>query len=1063
MNAPVGLTLGLDVGSNSIGWALVDESVGRIIAAGVRVFPEGVDRDQKGGEVSKNEARRIARGMRRQTARRARRKKMLRAALVTAGLLPDVALRPADAPERVAWEGEQFGAEDPYSLRRRALTERLEPHEIGRVLLHLAQRRGFLSNRKADRAKKKETSDMLQEISALEAEMGGRTLGQHLAELQDHDPQARLRGRHTRRDMYEREFDAIWAAQQRHHPDLLTDRLKYGSAGRQTYPRDSAPLGAGEALGRYGVHGILFFQRPMYWPKSVVGQCELEPRQKRCPRADRLAQRCRLLQEVNNLRLLDTTSGEERPLNPEERDVLLRLLERAKEKKFDDIRKEFGRKLSVPETIRFNLERGDRTKLLGMPTDAILAHKDLFGKAWYDRPEAEKNAIVRSMLPDGDEEPAIRQKAAVWGMGAEGVEALLDVSLPEGYASFSRAALEKLLPHLERGLPLMTKDGTPSALSEDGYQRPDQRVVNQKDFLPPPPPITNPLVRQALHEVRKVVNAIIREYGRPARIHIELAREVKGTAKDRERRSKEMRQREQERDNAADEIRKAGVKVTRDAIDRYLLWQEQRHECVYSGRCISLAQLFGGEVDVDHVLPRERSMDNSFMNRVVCFRSENDAKKDRTPYEWLAATDPAKYEDVLQRTKSLLYPKAQRFRQQNVTLDDFFARQFVDTTYITTQVHEYVRCLGTDVLCTKGMHTADLRRHWGLNTVLSGGGPNLKNRDDHRHHAVDAVVVALTDRSRLQQLAALYRRDHQPDATLPAPWANFRDAVASAIKAINVSHRTHRKVHGPLHEETIYGPTAKPGRERQGDRPWAKGWDEKPGLFVHRKPLETLTLAEVEHIRDERVRELVIERLERHGIKAGRKKRGEGDDAESSGQKGIPKEVWKEPLLLTPREGAGGHPAVIKKVRLVKTEGTIRPIRGGTAYVKPGSLHHLCLFEYTDERGRTKREADFVSMLEAAERKKKGEPLIRRAHPTRADARFVMSLSRSEMVLGTFKGKEQLVRFVTAASTQGQLYFVSHTDARPSKEVTKYAAKANTLVGRKVTVDVLGRIRWAND
>src|SRR5262249_28500750 len=151
-------------------------------------------------------------------------------------------------------------------------------------------------------------------------------------------------------------------------------------------------------------------------------------------------------------------------------------------------------------------------------------------------------------------------------------------------------------------------------------------------------------------------------------------------------------------------------KVSRDAIERYLIWEEQRHECIYSGRSIGLAQLFGGEVDVDHILPRERSLDNSFMNRALCFRSENDAKKDRTPYEWLAESDSDKYEAVLQRTQPPAYPyaKARRFRQPTVTLDDFFARQFVDTTYITTQVRQYVRCLGADVLCTKGTHTYEL-------------------------------------------------------------------------------------------------------------------------------------------------------------------------------------------------------------------------------------------------------------------------------------------------------------------------------------------------------------------
>jgi CRISPR-associated endonuclease Csn1 len=889
--------------------------------------------------------------------------------------------------------------------------------------------------------------------------------------------------------MYEREFDAIWDAQQRHYPELLTDRLKYGSMGRQTYPREPVPLGTADPLEMYGLHGLLFFQRPMYWPKSVVGQCELEPKQRRCPRADRLAQRCRLLQEVNNLRLLDTSSAEERPLNTEERALLLRFLERAKERKFDDIRKEFCRKLSVPETIRFNLERGDRSKLLGMPTDVALAHKSVFGKAWYDRDEAAKNAIVQSLveLLEKDDAVTIRHKAtAEWGLTPEAANALLDVDLPEGYASLSRVAIEKLLPHLERGLPLMTRDDTPSALSEAGYLRPDQRVVNQKEFLPAPPPITNPLVRQALYEVRKVVNAIIREHGLPARIHIELAREVKGTALDRARRSREMREREQARDRAAQELREHGIRVSRDAIDRYLLWKEQRQDCVYSGKHIGLAQLFGGEVDLDHILPRDRSLDNSLMNRVLCFRSENADKGDRTPHEWLAATDPAKYDAVLQRTRHKDYPyaKAQRFRQQHVTLDDFFARQFVDTTYITTQVHEYVRCLGTDVLCPKGQHTADLRRYWGLGTVLREQADSpawreaadliagQKDRADHRHHAVDAIVIALTDRARLQKLAEVFhrRRTGQSEDTLAVPWPGFRAAVAEAVRGTNVSHRTRRKVHGALHEATIYGPTDKAGRRREGERPWARGWFEEPGVFVCRKPLEELTLAEVEHIRDERVRELVTERLAQHGLKPGRKERkkkgpGEevGEGGASSGRR-IPAEVWKEPLLLTPRRSrSSARPAVIKTVRVLKAEGTIQPIRDGSAYVKPGSLHHLCLFELTDERGRLKRETVFVSMLEAARRRGNRETIIRRTHPTRADARFVMSLSGGEMVLGTFKGKEQLVRFVTAASTQGQLYFVPHTDARPSKEVTKYAVKAGTLVGRKVMVDVLGRIRWAND
>lgn len=1014
------LTLGLDLGSNSIGWALVDEVNDRLIAAGVRVFPEGVDRDQKGGEKSKNEDRRIARGMRRQIARRSRRKRQLRACLRRSGLLP------ADPAE-----DRNIDALDPYELRARALHSPLQPFELGRVLIHLNQRRGFLSNRKTDRARKNEASKMLKEISALAGEIesaGHQTLGEHLADMNSRRPLVRLRGRHTRRDMLEREFELIWNEQKKHHPSLLTDEL------RQV-------LNDQHEDENWVKKGLIFGQRKMYWPKSVVGACELEPKKKRCPRADRSAQRFRLLQEVNNLRLLDSTTGLERALSPEERANLIKALEKKKEMSFDDIRK----KLNLLEHVRFNFERAERKKLDGMPTDTALAHKSCFGKAWFDRSAAERNAIVRSLLED--EESAIRAKAtAEWGLPPERVDDLLGAPLADGYASLSRDAIEKLLPYLERGLPLMTRDSTPCALREAGYLRPDQRVVQQRELLPAPPEVTNPLVRQALHEVRKVVNAIIREYGKPAHIHIELAREVKGTLADRQRLTRENAERRKARDQAAEEIRTMGFKVSKDAIDRYLLWSEQKSICIYSGRPISQSQLFGGEVHVDHILPRHRSLDNSMMNRVVCFRDENDRKRDRTPHEWLAAADPARYEAVLQRAGCLPYPKLKKFRQQEIKLDDFVSRQLTDTAYISRKVLEYVECLGCDVVCTKGQLTADLRHHWGLDSVLRNDDLKIKNRDDHRHHAVDAIAIALMNRSRLQQLSRLYQPRGMPSDALPLPWATFREDVEKTVNAIYVSHRVRRKVCGALHEETIYGPTAKPNMRSDTSTPrgWAKNWVEDPKRFVYRKPLEALTLSMIDDIRDETIRNIVIKRLNEFGVKPGEKKK-------------IPAETWKKPLLMP-----SGVP--IKKVRLLKSDETIRPIRNGASFIKPGSIHHLCLYEVKNPQAKVKREALFVSMLDAADRVRTREPVIQRTHPDRAEAKFLMSLSMNELVMLKHDGKQDLYRFVTAASTSKQMWFQHHTAAGKSTDKIGILSKRpDTFHGHKVVVDVLGRIRNSND
>ncbi|HPA46870.1 MAG TPA: type II CRISPR RNA-guided endonuclease Cas9, partial [bacterium] len=572
-------TLGIDLGPNSIGWALVDEKAGCLLNAGVRVFPEGVDRDQQGGELSKNETRRTARGTRRQIARRARRKKRLLKQLVEAGLFP------ADPREQ-----EDLLRADPYPLRRRALTECLSPHEFGRVLVHLNHRRGFLSNRKSDRAKKKETMGMLKEISDLanSIENGGhRTLGEYMAVFQEGSRQSsakglpeRIRGKHTRRDMYEKEFALLWERQQEHHRDLLTEDL------------------------RLRIHDTIFHQRPLHPVAKLVGRCELEPGERRCPRADRQAQRFRLFQEVNNLRLLDMTTGEERPLEERERRTLREYLATGKEKSFDDIRK----KLGFFESCKFNFEDAKRTKIQGMQTDAILTSKNLFGKHWHDFPEPRKNEIVETLLEEQDPKVLIEKAIREWGVTPEVAEKLADVDLPSGYMNFSRKAIEKLLPHLERGLPLMAGDDSPSAMIEAGYLRPDQRQRKPLGLLPcPPRDIPNPIVKQALHEVRGLFNAIIREYGKPARIQIELAREVKGSLRSRQEILNTNRERERERKEAAQKIEEERHKPTREAVERYRLWEEQTHICIYSGKTISLAQLFGGEVDVDHILPYPRS------------------------------------------------------------------------------------------------------------------------------------------------------------------------------------------------------------------------------------------------------------------------------------------------------------------------------------------------------------------------------------------------------------------------------------------------------------------------
>jgi CRISPR-associated endonuclease Csn1 len=1059
-------TLGLDLGPNSIGWALVEESSdeksGKLIDMGVRVFTEGLDAFDTAKESSRNEQRRVARGMRRQTARRRKRRKAITQALTSVGLWP------ASNDQR-----EILIQQSPYELRAKAVSgTKLEPFEIGRTLLHLAKRRGFLSNRKTDAAGK-EAEGLLHEIQENETkrvQSGHPTLGSWLNEKhqsQDHKIRREddhVRRRHLARKQYQHEFDTIWKSQSKFHPHLLTDALRWGKLGPTEFPCKPIPRnGQPESpLELFGIEGLLFFQRKMYWPTEVIGRCELEPKKRRCPIADRRFQRCRIWQELNNLRYIDPDNGKEFQLSVPQRQLLFAKLWETDKLELSKLRKALG----FLETVKFNFERGERSSLKGNATD--FAARKAWGKDWNHLDEDLKDEIIEALTnPNLDDREFSQLASEKWKFNNEQISKLMKINLPSGYGSLSLKAIKKLLPHLEKGLTYSLQNEANSAIHAAGYLRRDQIKRRIYDFLPSPQverktpigDIPNPVVKRTLTEVRKLVNAIIREYGKPDEVHIEMARNLKMGAKKRKEITKENGDRAKKRESIADTLSEHAVLRSRENILRYQLWEEQNHQCLYSGKTISIAQLLGegGGVEIDHILPRSRTLDDSQTNKVLCYRDSNQAKGNRTPHEWLASSKPDQFDEIIQRANILLrsgklpYAKYKKLLQKEVNTDEFVSRQLVDTAYITKVTGEYLRCLfesDQQILGLKGALTAELRWQWGLETILEQLPdspawstkdqlrPGQKNRADHRHHAIDAVVIALTNRSRLQSLAkAMSDTTNQRQGELMAePWEGFRESIMERVSKVWVSHRVERKVSGPLHEETQYGKTD------QSDK------------WVTRKPIDSLKTTEIPNIRDPFIRDLVIAKLKDVGIDVGRNTQ-------------VDAKRLKE--VLADLRMPSGVP--IRKVRLLKSDKTIRPIRKNKCetYVKPGSTHHLSIFEW-EEKGKKKRGAIFLTMLEASRRSKTGDSIIQRDVPTKTEsippsAVFVMSLAQRESVLLEDGDSLNLMIFRTAASTQGQIYFSMHTDARSSNEYKKMVFSANTLRGRKVTVDLLGRIRNAGD
>ncbi|MGB9691365.1 MAG: type II CRISPR RNA-guided endonuclease Cas9, partial [Candidatus Sumerlaeaceae bacterium] len=714
-----GWALGLDVGANSIGWMLVRDfpipgSLNAI--GGVRVFPAATA-TEKNTEKSKTAERRAARGMRRQHDRRSRRLRRLTYVLREIGLLP-----PKSEPIHDIY------LLDPYELRARGLDERLDPKELARALLHLAHRRGFKSNRKATKDEK-ENKKIKEQIASLTEEMkshGCRTVGEFLYKCVP-VPQTRRRARYLHRTMIREEFEQLWEAQQRFHPELLTEDA------------------------RKKVDDAIFWQRPFLKPERLerlVGQCEFEPTEKRARVGHRLVQRYRIAQEVANLRLI-SPDGAERTLSEKEMAQVREYLEHNKklEIEADDKRlTKLHKLLGLQPEIEINFARGGRRWLKG--NEAEIELSKALGHTWDKLTEEQKDALNELVLNEPDDEKLTAEAQSKFELTREEAEALAKVNLPDRFGRVSLKAIRNLLPHLEAGKDLhdaivacgYDKRHNPSRIydflpfppgTRFAPQR-EQELIEQGLLLPNTTEITNPIVRKALFEVRKVVNAIIRKYGKPKRIVVELARDTRGSIEERAELAKKQRDRENKNQEICQELKTKGIPdPSKTDILKYRLWQECNRTCPYSGQPITFEQLFlTGEVEIEHILPYTRSLDDSFANKTLCFREWNQKKGDRTPYEAFAETDPEAYEKILERvrrfTGEFRKQKLRRFTQKTVELDQFVQRQLNDTRYISRVVSQYLRTLGVDVRVARGQVTAALRHQWGLNKILAPDGSEEK-------------------------------------------------------------------------------------------------------------------------------------------------------------------------------------------------------------------------------------------------------------------------------------------------------------------------------------------------
>ena len=781
--------LGLDLGSNSLGWALLEEDNGtaqKIIDVGARIFSKAV----KDGHIPtpKNVKRRDMRLGRRVLQRRARRKQRMLNYLISLKLLPRE-LQGNTQPEILLNE---IG--NPYELRTKALDQQLTPYEFGRILLHFVARRGFLSSKKqmagdlvddpdtvayldtleTKPTKDKEEKDFKADIAGVRnaiEESGYRTLGEYLYNLeQGHCKRNRQHeGGHLRTDrkMYQDELNLIWQQQKQHSKHLPDDFMNKNK----------------------GIQQIIFYQRPLKLKKDRVGKCSLETKNYRAAIARLEVQRFRYLQDINNLQYFERHTGQWLKINDDDKQKLKTLFESNTKINLTTLKKELG----LDNKTKLNLESKD---LKGNTTAREI--RSILKNEWDDYTDEQQKLLVEDLLSIKKKSALKRRLINHWQLLTEKVVQLCLIEFEPGHSNHSLKAINKLLPYLEKGLIYS------DARIKAGYGYETKETIIQ-DKLGSPPETSNPIVNRGLHELKRVTNAIIKHYGKPDVIRIEMARDLEmNTERYKEHQTRQAKNKK-ENQKAVDFYRelKLGQYPSHEDKIKYRLWKEQNHFCAYSRKCIPDHVIFTAEVEIDHILPYKKSLDDSYMNKVLCYTAENRYKADRTPIDAFGS-DEDKWNQITQAIGAWkgLDSKVNRFFMTEADLqkrDNFISSQLNDTRYVARLALDYIKQLGCDVSTCKGATTAWLRHQWGLNSLI--GETDKKERTDHRHHAVDAAVVACIDRSLYQKILN-WTKSNEQELRPPPPYSDFRDELDERLKHLTVSHDPQRKLSGSLHDET---------------------------------------------------------------------------------------------------------------------------------------------------------------------------------------------------------------------------------------------------------------------
>lgn len=1168
--------LGIDTGTNSLGWAIVEKKADEyhLQDKGVNIFQEGV-KIEKGIESSKAADRTAHKAARVRNYRIKLRKIRLLRILSDAHLCPPLSKVELSAwrlkkeyPKNdlfMQWQGTDDESEKtPYAYRHKCLHECLDFNSmtdryiLGRAFYHMIQRRGFLSNRKDQSGD--DTGKVKESISNLTQEMhddGYEYLGDYFYSL--YNKGEKIRNHYTaRNEHYLAEFKAICEKQK-------LDKNLGPEIVRQ-------------------IEKAIFDQRPLKSQKGQVGKCVFEKNKTKCPSSHPMYEEFRMLSFINNIKIQTPNDSALRPLSAEERELIMPLFFRKSKKQFDF--EDIAKKLAPKKHYGFYKKSSDAempylfnypmdTSVSGCPVTAAL--KDIFGENWIDAlcetytlAEGKSrldvvNDIWHALFFYTDETKLAEFAKNRLQLNDEEAKKFCEISLPSDYASLSLKAICKILPYLKKGLiyshavflgnlcevmpqyewdieemrnaaiehiihemnQINSKDARTFEVCIKEYLKEQYHVSEEKlkklyhpSMMEVYPrvqrtnnhgvyqlgspridSVRNPMAMRSMFRLRKLVNRLLEEgkIDQDTEIHIEFARELNDANK-RNAIAAYTKENQNKNDEARKKIRNLFKAETGNDIEptdadvlKYVLWEEQGHICLYTGKQIRISDFVGAnpKFDIEHTIPRSVGGDSTKMNLTLCdSRFNRDVKKTKLPTE-LSNHDEImtrinewkeKYEslegqirkqkklskgasskeqkDGIIRKRHLLElqrdywrGKYLRFTMESVP-EGFSRRQGTDISVISKYARLYLKSLFRHVYTVKGIATSDFRKIWGIQKVYS-----KKERVNHVHHCIDAIVIACIGLDEYNKLGAYYHDEENHEwygmskAYFKKPWSTFVEDIKRVQDEILVYHYTpdnmpkqgrrrilldveingrkkKKKVlckgdaaRGSLHKDTYYGAIMRSGE----DTPY----------YVVRKNVDN-------HLSDQDIKNIVDDVV--RGIIQNAVAKG-GKDALNG-------TIWMNEEKQIP----------IKKVRCItsvknplsfehrKPRDISNKCYKNDYYVAPGDNNYLmAVYKGVTSKGKVKYMYEFINMLDAAKFYKQSNDKVlvdgNIVQLNKDGLNLYYTLKKGTMVLLYVDNPDEIwenngdwsrrLYKVTELWKAGRIVVTKHTEARPSSEVPK--------------------------